>query len=157
MVKIVKKKKNSYTEEEKIQTVRLLKENNFNHYLTSAQTGVSISSLRNWSARYMNDIDSSNKVQIIAESVELNLSRVKTNFINKHYSQMDKLAEAAVKKALELVKDEEDLNKVNNTIKIISDFMTKISGEKNEEEKRSSTYNLIQQTVIACNNIEDGK
>lgn len=47
MEKIIKKKKNLYTEEEKIQAVRLLKENNFNHYLTSAQTGVSISSLHN--------------------------------------------------------------------------------------------------------------
>jgi len=50
MKKLIKKKKNSYTEEEKIQAVRLLKENNFNHYLTAAQTGVSISSLHNWSA-----------------------------------------------------------------------------------------------------------
>lgn len=77
MKKLIKKKKNSYTEEEKIQAVRLLKENNFNHYLTAAQTGVSISSLHNWSARYMSDIDNTNKVQIIAESVELNLARVK--------------------------------------------------------------------------------
>ena len=37
MKKLIKKKKNSYTEEEKIQAVRLLKENNFNHYLTSGK------------------------------------------------------------------------------------------------------------------------
>lgn len=156
MEKIIKKKKNLYTEEEKIQAVRLLKENNFNHYLTSAQTGVSISSLHNWSARYMSDIDSTNKVRIIAESVELNLARVKTNFINKHYSKMNELAEEAVKRAIDLVKDETDLNKVSNTIKVISDFMAKVSGEEGDEEKRNNTYNLIQQTVIACNNIEAG-
>ncbi len=109
MKKLTKKKKNSYTEEEKIQAVRLLKENNFNHYLTAAQTGVSISSLHNWSARYMSDIDNTNKVQIIAESVELNLARVKTNFINKHYAKMNELAEEAVKKAIDLVKMKQTL------------------------------------------------
>lgn len=153
MMKLIKKKKNSYTEEEKIQAVRLLKDNNFNHYLTAAQTGVSISSLHNWSARYMNEIDSANKVQIIAESVELNLARAKTNFINKHYSKMNELAEEAIKKALELVKKEEDLNKVNNTIKVISDFLGKMSNEGEEGEKKGDSYNLIQQTIIACNSI----
>ena len=153
MKKLIKKKKNSYTEEEKIQAVRLLKENNINHYLTAAQTGVSISSLHNWSARYMSDIDNTNKVQIIAESVELNLARVKTNFINKHYAKMNELAEEAVKKAIDLVKDETDLNKVNNTIKVISDFFGKMSNDGEEGEKKGDSYSLIQQTIIACNSM----
>lgn len=63
----------------------------------------------------MSDIDNANKVQIIAESVELNLTRVKTNFINKHYAKMNELAE--------------------------------------EGEKKGDSYNLIQQTIISCNSI----
>ena len=101
----------------------------------------------------MSDIDNTNKVQIIAESVELNLARVKTNFINKHYTKMNELAEEAVKKAIDLVKEETDLNKVNNTIKVISDFFSKMSDEGEEGEKKGDSYNLIQQTIIACNSM----
>lgn len=152
-----RKKRGAYTPEQKIEAVRLLHENNYNYYKTSAQTKISMSSLHTWEAQYGTELSSSNKVQIIAENVELNLSRVKTTFIEKHYSQLNKLAESAIKKAMDLVKEETDLNKVNNTIKVISDFITKIAGEDNDDEKRSNTYNLIQQTVIACNNIEADK
>lgn len=151
-----RKKRGAYTPEQKIEAVRLLHENNYNYYKTSAQTKISMSSLHTWEAQYGAEINSSNKVQMIAEKVELNLARIKTNFVEKHYSNLNKLAEAAIKKAIDLVKDETDLNKVNNTIKVISDFMAKVSGEEGDEEKRNNTYNLIQQTVIACNNIEAG-
>lgn len=149
-----RKKRGAYTPEQKIEAVRLLHENGYNYYKTSAQTKISMSSLHTWEAQYGAEISTSNKVQVIAENVELNLARIKTSFIEKHYSNLNKLAEAAIKKALDLVKDETDLNKVNNTIKVISDFMTKINGEESDEEKRSNTYNLIQQTVIACNSID---
>lgn len=152
-----RKKRGAYTPEQKIEAIRLLHENNYNYYKTSAQTKISMSSLHTWEAQYGKELSSSNKVQIIAENIELNLSRVKTAFIEKHYSQLNKLAESAIKKAMDLVKEETDLNKVNNTIKVISDFITKIAGEDNDDEKRSNTYNLIQQTVIACNNIEADK
>jgi len=48
----------------------------------------------------------------------------------------------------ELLKEEKDLNKVNDTIKIVSDYFTKLSG--NEEQKQQGT-NLIQQTILALN------
>lgn len=152
----VRKKRGAYTPEQKIEAVRLLHDNGYNYYKTSAQTKISMSSLHMWEAQYGADINSSNKVQMIAEKVEMNLARVKTSFIEKHYYQLNNLAEQAIKRAFELVKTEDDLNKVNNTIKVISDFITKISGEEGDEEKRNTTYNLIQQTVIACNNIESG-
>lgn len=70
---------------------------------------------------------------------------------------MNELAEEAVKKAIDLVKDETDLNKVNNTIKVISDFFGKMSNDGEEGEKKGDSYSLIQQTIIACNNMNESK
>lgn len=150
-----RKKRGAYSPAKKIEAVRLLHENGYNYYKTSAQTKISTASLRSWERLYAADINASNKIRDISENVELNLARIKTAFLNKHYSQMDKLAAAAVSKALQLIEIEKDLSKVNNTIKIISDFMTGINGQENHEAKRSDTYNLIQQTVVACNTIEE--
>lgn len=142
-------KRGAYTTEQKIEAVRLLKDNSFNLYLTSHQTGISTSSLRSWSTLYSKQMESDNKVAIIAESVELNLARAKTNFINKHYSKMSELAEESIKRALDLVKTEKDLNKVNGTIKVISDFFGKATGEGEEDGSgKSNNITLIEQTIL---------
>ena len=149
--KDIRKKKGAYTIEDRIETVRILIENNYNFYKTSHQTGVSTSSLRAWSAQYGKEMESNNKIGIIAESVEINLARMKTSFITAHYEKMNNLAEKAISRALVLVENEEDLNKVNGTIKVISEFFTKATGENNEEGSKNSSLTLIEQTILQLN------
>lgn len=138
------------TLEEKIEVVRLLCENNYNYYATAKETGVTRSTLKAWYNKYRKHIEDSNEVKVIAQQVEMNLGKAKMQFVNKHYQSFSELAEEAVKRAMILIKKEEDLSKVNNTIKTISDFMTKLVHD-DEDSKRGNTYNLIQQTIIDCN------
>ncbi len=147
----LKKTKGAYTLEQKIETVRVLKENNYNYNLTATQLGVSPQAVRSWDKEYGREIETSTSVQLIAETVELNMARAKSNFINKHYDAMNKLTGIAIDRAIELMESEDDLNKVTNTIKTISDFMSKLSGEDQEENKKGNTYNLIQQAIFEAN------
>jgi len=137
-----------YTMEDKVQILRLLKENSYDYKKTSLETGCNYGTLKNWYVKYKGELANINSVDMIAEKTELNVAKAKIRFIDRHYSSLSLLAESAIKRALELLKEEKDLNKVNDTIKIVTDYFTKLSG--NEEQKQQGT-NLIQQTILALN------
>ena len=144
-------KRGSYTRAQKMEAVRILVENSYNYSKTSKITGASRCSLNNWRLLYAKEFTSSAAVQTIAESVEMSMSRAKTAYINKHFNSMSELAEKAIKRAIKLVEEEDDLSKVNDTIKAISGFMSKLTGNEEDEAKKGDTYNLIQQTIVECN------
>lgn len=145
-----------YSMEEKIEVLRLLKENEYNIPVTAANTGVAINTIKDWVRRYKNELDSLTTVNAIAEEVELNVARVKNQFVNRHFNKLNTLAESAITRALELVTIEEDLSKVNNTIKIIGDFVLKLSQASGKaEETAQSSVNLIQQNIMMLNQIKD--
>lgn len=137
-----------YTMEDKVQILRVLKENSYDYKKTSLETGCNYGTLKNWYVKYKGELANINSVDMIAEKTELNVAKAKIRFIDRHYSSLSLLAESAIKRALELLKEEKDLNKVNDTIKIVTDYFTKLSG--NEEQKQQGT-NLIQQTILALN------
>lgn len=142
-----------YTAEEKINAIKVLQENGYNINKTAVQTGVSRSSLMAWSKQYGKEALQRDSVAIIAESVNKNAAKLKINFLQKHYNRMSDLAEKAISRALTLVEFEPDLAKVNNTIKVISDFVTKAAGEQGEEAEtvRNNNLTLIEQTIIQLN------
>lgn len=147
-------KKGNYTPEEKAEAIKVLVENNYSLNKTSAQLGISRSSLNLWLRQYHNKTADDQTISIIEQNVAVNAARLKNNFLQKHYSDMSNLANKAIKRALELVEDEPDLNKVNNTIKIISDFVTKVSASENGEANetvRSGNLTLIEQTIMQLN------
>lgn len=144
-------KRTKYTIEEKIEVLRLLKENSYNYKKTALETGVVYGTLKNWFSQYKDRINNISAVDIIAENVEVNISKAKMCFIEKHFEKLNNLAEAAIKRALNLVETEEDLNKLNGTIKIIGDIFAKISGFEDEESKNPNTINLIQQSIVMMN------
>ncbi len=150
-------KRTKYTVEEKIEVLRLLKENSYDYKKTSLETGVVYGTLKNWFSQYKDRINNISAVDVIAENVEVNLSKVKVRFIEKHFEKLNELAKSAVSRALILMKEEEDLSKVNNTIKIIGDLFSKMAGVDGDKagEKESNTVNLIQQSIVMMNQMKN--
>lgn len=150
-------KRTKYTVEEKIEVLRLLKENSYDYKKTSLETGVVYGTLKNWFSQYKDRINNISAVDVIAENVEVNLSKVKVRFIEKHFEKLNELAESAVSRALILMSREEDLSKVNGTIKIIGELFSKMAGVDGDraEEKDSNTVNLIQQSIVMMNQMKN--
>ena len=143
-----------YTKEQKISAVKLLQDCNYDYRKVSQQLGIKYDTLRSWASRYK-DIQLPTQTQIIAAKVELDLEQMKREFISKHFEGMDELAQKAVSRALELIEVEEDLNKVNNTIKILTDFFAKMQNATNVDDPSrpgsAVTVNLIQQSIQMLN------
>lgn len=87
----------------------------------------------------------------------MNLSKVKVRFIEKHFEKLNELVESAVSRALILMSREEDLSKVNGTIKIIGELFSKMPGVDGDRagEKDFNTVNLIQQSIVMMNQMKN--
>lgn len=145
--------KRIFTDEQRLQVVRILRENGYKYRETSRQVGINECTLRTWAARYK-EVSTDNAVSIIAQRVENEIGAKKINFITKNFKKMDELAEKALNRALVLIEEEEDLSKVNQTIKIMTDFIAKMKEDGSQEEGPSNkTVNLIQQSIQQCNMI----
>lgn len=142
-------KRSKYTEEQKVQALTLLRENNYNFLRTSQRTGIPRPTLRFWNQSYGN-IENITAVQQMQKKVEIDLVRLKTNYIQKYYSKYDELADAAIKRALFLVKEEVDTNKVVNVLKLVNDLMDKLGNDKVDSDTHSQV-NYIQQTINNLN------
>ena len=143
-----------YTDEERIQVVRLLLENSFDYAKTERETGVKGTTIKSWYYRYGEWINKDPSTWI-AEKVEINLGRLKTDFLRENYKQIGQLADKAIKRALVLVEKEKDLGKVNGTLKILTDFYTKMQDTNKDMQGSDSraTVNLIRQSIIQLNNL----
>lgn len=145
--------KRIYTEEQRIQVCRMLRDCNNDFNKVAKETGIKPSTIRVWAVRYK-DRNLDERTSLIAQRVEWDLSKMKIDFISKNYEKMDKLAEAAINRALALIPEEEDLNKVNNTIRILTDFFAKMKNSDQDESNipgSAATINLIQQSIQYLN------
>lgn len=156
VTKIGKKigKRTIYTVDEKIEILRLLKENSFDYKRTCLETGVNHGTLKNWFCTYKDQLNNLSSVALIAENVEQNIAKVKIRYIERHFNKLNELAEESIKRALDLVKNEVDLSKVNGTIKVISDLFSKISDSDPSETDNKNSASLIKQTIIQLNSIQ---
>lgn len=158
--KIVKqpevKLKHVYTEEQRLQVCKLIRDSGRDFIKVAHETGINVNTLRMWATRYQ-DRDLDNVTSVISQRIEYDLSHLKMNFISKNYEKMDNLADAALDRAMHLIKEETDLNKVNNTIKILTDFMAKMHNPDKDDDKPGgvTTINLIQQSIQQLNQFHE--
>lgn len=144
-------KRRQYTDNQRIEILRLLKENSYNYRKTALDTGVPYPTIKVWYSKFKNEINEMTAVSCIAEKVELNIAQLKTEFIEKHFKEMNTLAQEAIKRAGELIKSEEDLSKVNGTIKVVTEFIVKMTENSPSSNKSAETINIIQQTISNLN------
>lgn len=150
------KLKRIYTEEQRLQVCKLIRDSGRDYLKVAQETGINVNTLRIWASRYQ-DRDLDNVTSVISQRIEYDLSHLKMNFISKNYEKMDNLADAALDRAMHLIKEETDLNKVNNTIKILTDFMAKMHNPDKDDDKPGgvTTINLIQQSIQQLNEFHE--
>lgn len=149
---IKKRSRGSYTNEEKMEAVRLLIDNNYNYYKTCQQTGVGRPALKLWAERYASTFRTDEQVRSVAVQTEINIAKIKGNFIADKYDKISRLADAAIHRALELVPEEKDLNKVTGLIRAINDFVRSTTDKDDiESEQKSAQQIMIQKAIMQIN------
>lgn len=150
---IKKRSRGSYTNEEKMEAVRLLIDNNYNYYKTCQQTGVGRPALKLWAERYASTFRTDEQVRSVAVQTEINIAKIKGNFIADKYDKISRLADATIHRALELVPEEKDLNKVTGLIRAINDFVRSTTDKESdiESEQKSAQQIMIQKAIMQIN------
>lgn len=146
-----------YTDEERMQAVRMLVDSGFNYALTEQKTHVQANTLKQWYYR-MKDAVEKEATSYIAEKVEIDFARAKLNLLKSNYDGINKLTEAALERATQLIKKENDLNKLNGTLRIIADLLIKMNNgngqdDQNGQSQSNAIINLIQDSVVQLNNM----
>lgn len=146
-----------YTDEERMQAVRMLVDSGFNYALTEQKTHVQANTLKQWYYR-MKDAVEKEATSYIAEKVEIDFARAKLNLLKSNYDGINKLTEAALERATKLIKNENDLNKLNGTLRIIADLLIKMNNgngqdDQNGQSQSNAMINLIQDSVVQLNNM----
>lgn len=146
-----------YTDEERMQAVRMLVDSGFNYPLTEQKTHVHANTLKQWYYR-MKDAVEKEATSYIAEKVEIDFARAKLNLLKSNYDGINKLTEAALERATQLIKKETDLNKLNGTLRIIADLLIKMNNgngqdDQNGQSQSNAMINLIQDSVVQLNNM----
>lgn len=152
------KTKHRYTTKEKREALIVLRDNSFNYYRTEKQLGIRRDTLRRWAEADTSGTVADGAIKAMEQTIELNASKARMQFISKHYDKLSELAGKTISKALELLDNEPDLQYVNGLLKIITDFMLKMgeSGQNSESSSVSNIYNVIQQTIQTCNAYSGG-
>lgn len=150
---IKKRSRGSYTNEEKMEAVRLLIDNNYNYYKTCQQTGVGRPALKLWAERYASTFRTDEQVRSVAVQTEINIAKIKGNFIADKYDKISRLTDATIHRALELVPEEKDLNKVTGLIRAINDFVRSTTDKESdiESEQKSAQQIMIQKAIMQIN------
>ena len=143
-----------YSTEERVQILRILKDNNYDIYKTSKSTGCKYGTIHQWMIKYKNSMENISAVEEIAENTERKLQRVKHDFITRHFDRVDKLGEEACRQAMELLKTEKDLQKVNGTIKLVNDFLSN-NGKDEKDVEMMQPENAIQNMIARLNSIQN--
>lgn len=148
-----RKKYRSYSDEDKYSILRILKKNNYNYKITSKETGVAQSTIKNWKNNIGDNIDSALPVVQAAVRTEQTLGEISLQYIRKNYNSLDKLTGLVVSRITELIPTETDLGKLNNTLKVLVDFVGKLQDTKREDNgsATNNVVNLIQQSITQLN------
>lgn len=152
-IKVGKKRsRGSYTNEERMEAVRLLIDNNYNYYKTCQQTGVGRPALKLWADKYASTFRTDEQVRSVAASTEIRIAGIRGEFIKDKYEKIGRLADKAIQRALELVPEETDLNKVTGLIRAVNDFI-RSSSEKGDIDmsQKSAQQIMIQKAIMQIN------
>lgn len=141
-----------YTLERRLEIVRMLQESGFDYKLIQGEVNVCQATLKRWYLLYKDYLENGDYTELALKKVDASLAKRKTDFINTHFGNLSKLMDASIQRAMTLVAEEEDLNKVNNTIKVISEFVTKMDGKDgNSANPNSNISVLVKQTIERVN------
>ena len=147
---MVSKKKARYTTEDKVNAIRLLKENGYDYVATERELRIPRATLHTWNDRYSSEMNV-DKVNVLAIDAEVAVTQYKSNFLKTHFNKLSKATELAIDRATELLKSEEDLTKVNGTIKVLSEMISKLTTLQGNGENNPGTTNIVRQSIIQLN------
>lgn len=145
----------TYTDEDRIKIVRMLVDSGMNYAIMHKKTGINTNTIKQWYYRYKGDLEAASST-LIAEKVEIDFARAKLEFLQNNFSQLNTLADKAIKRAIALCEKETDLNKISNLMKVISDLVLRFNDSSQEQQQTSgTTINLIQQSIIELNELKE--
>lgn len=142
----------SYTMEQKMQILALLKEYNYNYKKTAFEVGVKIGTLKNWNYMYRDEIETSTAVQVVAQAVEVDIARYKSDYMAAHYAGMSELAGKAIDKAKELLdKDKTNLKEVTALLESLNGFIRQVADSPSSRNDTKDSANLARQQINILN------
>lgn len=145
----------TYTDEDRIKIVRMLVDSGMNYAIMHKKTGINTNTIKQWYYRYKGDLEAASST-LIAEKVEIDFARAKLEFLQNNFSQLNTLADKAIKRAIALCEKETDLNKISNLMKVISDLVLRFNDSSQDQQQTSgTTINLIQQSIIELNELKE--
>nr|DAE86713.1 MAG TPA: transposase [Caudoviricetes sp.] len=145
----------TYTDEDRIKIVRMLVDSGMNYAIMHKKTGINTNTIKQWYYRYKGDLDAASST-LIAEKVEIDFARAKLEFLQNNFTQLNTLADKAIKRAIALCEKETDLNKISNLMKVISDLVLRFNDSSQDQQQTSgTTINLIQQSIIELNELKE--
>lgn len=145
----------TYTDEDRIKIVRMLVDSGMNYAIMHKKTGINTNTIKQWYYRYKGDLEAASST-LIAEKVEIDFARAKLEFLQNNFSQLNTLADKAIKRAIALCEKETDLNKISNLMKVISDLVLRFNDSSQEQQQTSgTTINLIQQSIVELNELKE--
>lgn len=145
----------TYTDEDRIKIVRMLVDSGMNYAIMHKKTGINTNTIKQWYYRYKGDLEAASST-LIAEKVEIDFARAKLEFLQNNFSQLNTLADKAIKRAIALCEKETDLNKISNLMKVISDLVLRFNDSSQDQQQTSgTTINLIQQSIVELNELKE--
>lgn len=145
----------TYTDEDRIKIVRMLVDSGMNYAIMHKKTGINTNTIKQWYYRYKGDLEAASST-LIAEKVEIDFARAKLEFLQNNFTQLNTLADKAIKRAIALCEKETDLNKISNLMKVISDLVLRFNDSSQEQQQTSgTTINLIQQSIVELNELKE--
>ncbi len=131
-----------------LDALRKLKENNGNAYATSKELGIHYNTLAKWEKKHSEEnlekVYNDKKRRVLKSTEEL------VDYDVAVLSETIKAKNLAVKRAIELIPKEEDLNKISNILKTLHLIQ---SGEDIDKPQNNITfYQKIEQQLISMQN-----
>lgn len=153
--KILKRnKRRTFTQEQKIYAVNLLRENNYDYKKTSAETGASQICLRQWKHLYQDMTSDLSRVAVYQERAEERIVASKVDFIEKHFEELGEVTRLAIVRMKELL-PQATLHEATSALRAVADIykIVGVTNKGNEENKES--VSVISQVVNQQININN--
>lgn len=152
--KILKRKRRSFTQEQKIYAVNLLRENNYDYRKTSAETGASQLCLRQWKHLYQDMTSDLSRVAVYQERAEERIVASKVDFIEKHFEDLGEVTRLAIKRMKELLPDA-TINEATSALRAVADIYKTVGVMNKDKEENKESVSVISQVVNQQININN--
>ncbi len=143
--------RSKYTEAQKLEAVRMLRDHNYNYRYVTKVMGVAYQTLIGWKEKYNSEFDSTPVRRAALES-ELDIGEIKLKFFRENYGKLNDLLGVAIDKAKDIISKGALLEDINDTIKIITECANKMNAAAGAAtEVKRPQVNFIQASIQALN------